>query len=84
MKLEIYKVRTGEYSWRLKSKGREIARMPDGTASPSKIKRTIKALRGHASAPMSQLGRDSEISNACAVALGEFEKLHPSRKAILS
>ena len=28
MKLEIYKVTDGEYSWRLFSKGREVARMP--------------------------------------------------------
>lgn len=78
MRLEIYQVVDGEYSWRLKEKGREIARMPDGTASPSKIKRTVGALMHHARA----FGSESEISAACLTALDVFEKQHPARKAV--
>ena len=77
MKLEIYKTATPqEYSWRLMSKGREVARMPDGTANPSKIKRTVKAFRDHS-------GVGSGIWRACEAALLAFEELHPSRAAKL-
>ncbi len=88
MKLEIYKTSTpGEYSWRLMAKGREIARMPDGTAAPSKIKRTVLALAKHSShRPLDlceQVGKtwDSELAMACHAALREFELLHPTHEA---
>lgn len=71
MKLEIRKIDNGEYSWFLFSKGQQVARMPDGTAAPSKIKRTVKAFQAHT-------GIGSAVWRACEAALREFETIHPT------
>lgn len=75
MKLDIRKIANGEYSWFLFAKGRQIARMPDGTAGPSKIKRTVAALASHA-------GKTSNIAKACYAALRDFEKIYPTHAKI--
>lgn len=78
--VEIYKSqREGSfYSWRLFVTGiggrqNEVARMPDDTAAPSKVKRTVRALQRLS-------GKDSAVWRACDYALTRFELLHPTKR----
>lgn len=76
MTCDIYKNGAKEYAWRLfvtgiGGKQNEVARMPDGTGSPWKIKRTVRAMQRSA-------GQDSPLWHACARALRAFEVLHPT------
>lgn len=73
--LDIYQRVNGEYSWRLNVGANEVAQMPDGTGSPWKVKRTVRALQKHC-------GKDSPLWHACEAALVAFERLHPTPGAL--